>query len=278
MSQVAVIIPCHNDGLLVEEAVVSVREQENTEVELVIIDDASTDSTTITRLAALERSGVRVLRLERNLGPGPARSIGLRHTSAPFVYPLDADDVLVPGALTAMIGTLNRHPTAGFTWGDYAVFGSMRGRYKSPSRPLPWTLTYVNPYPVCSMFHRDVLVRAGGWQLAQGYEDWDLWMTLVEMGVVGIPTDRVVYRRRIHGGHRRLTVDRRRHKALYATLQERHSELFAQRNDLRHEEMPAAWKRLAYPVLFGSRSIVPLPVERLMLHAMLRLGGGLPTW
>lgn len=277
MSRVAVIIPCHNDGPLVEEAIASVHDQDDIDIELIIVDDASTDMDTVERLDALQRTGVQVHRLERNLGLGPARSTGLRHTSAPFVYPLDADDVLIKGALRAMFETLQRQPAAGFTWGDYTVFGNMTGRYKSPRRFLPWTLTYVNPYPVCSMFRREVLERAGGWQLARGYEDWDLWMTLVEQGVSGVPTSGAVYGRRLHGNGRLLAHARKRHQALYAELRQRHSMLFASRSDLRRQEQPAAWKRLAYPVLFGSRSIVPLRIEAPLQRAMLRLGGGLPS-
>lgn len=270
--RVAVIIPCFNDGALAEEAVASVHEDEP--VELVVVDDGSTDAETLERLAALEACGVEVVRRE-NGGLGAARNSGLAATLAPLVYPLDADDRLEPGALAAMADRLERRPDAAFAWGDYVLFGDQQGRYRSPDRWLPWTLTYVNPYPVCSMFRREALERAGGWS-DHGYEDWDLWLRLLGMGIAGVQVDRVVYRRRLHGQGRLLAAARRRHQELYADLRRRNANVFARRAELRRQERPAAWKRAVYPVLFGARKVIPLRVEALLQHTMMRLGTGLP--
>jgi glycosyltransferase involved in cell wall biosynthesis len=239
-----------------------------------VVDDGSTDPDTLTRLANLESSGVRVVHQE-NGGLGAARTAGLAATSASFVYPLDADDLLEPEALGAMADALERNEDAGFAWGDYILFGEGKGRYRSPDRWLPWTLTYVNPYPVCSMFRRETLERAGGWT-GYAYEDWDLWLRLVGQGVEGVRVDRVVYRRRLHGEQRLLVQARRRHRALYAELRRRNPDVFARRAEWRRRERPPVWKRLVFPVLFGSRSVVPIRVEAFLQRTMMRLGTGLP--
>jgi glycosyltransferase involved in cell wall biosynthesis len=271
-ARVAVIIPCYDDGALAEEAVGTVREDEP--VEVVVVDDGSTEPETLERLAALEDSGVPVVRRE-NGGLGAARTTGLAATSAPLVYPLDADDRLEPNALAAMADALDVDRGAGFVWGDYVLFGDYGGRYRSPERWLPWTLTYVNPYPVSSMFRREVLERAGGWT-GRAYEDWDLWLRLVGQGVKGVRIDRVVYRRRLHGEGRLLVQARRRHQRLYAELQRRNAAVFARRAELRRQERPAAWKRAVYPVLFGPRNVVPVRVEAFLQRMMMRMGTGLP--
>jgi glycosyltransferase involved in cell wall biosynthesis len=270
--RVAVIIPCYNDGSLATEAFASIRESEP--VEVAIVDDGSTDEETLGELAELEKRGVKVVRRE-NGGLGAARTTGLTNTSARFVYPLDADDLLAPGALEAMADTLDRHPGVGFVWGDYTIFGDYQGRYRSPDRWLPWTLTYVNPYPVCSMFRRSVLEQAGGWK-GRAYEDWDLWLRLLALGLRGMRVDRVVYRRRLSGRTRLLGDARRRHQELYAWLQEANAEVFARRREFRKRERPAMWKRLVYPVLFGPRKFVPFAVEAFLQRSMMRLGTGLP--
>ncbi len=174
-----------------------------------------------------------------------------------------------------MADALERAPDSGFAWGDYTLVGSSSGRYRSPDSWLPWTLTYVNPYPVCSMFRRTTLQRAGAWS-APAYEDWDLWLRLVGMDIVGLRVARIVYRRRLHGDARQLDADRSRHQDVYADLQRRNPGVFAARARLRREEGPAAWKLAAYPVIFGARKIVPLPVERFLQRVMMRLGTGLP--
>ena len=270
--RVAVIIPCYNDGALAEEALASIREHEP--VEVVVVDDGSTDADTRTRLDALKERGVSVVH-QANGGLGSARTTGLANTSASLVYPLDADDLLEPGALAAMAGALERDPGLGFVWGDYLLFGEYEGRYRSPDRLLPWTLTYVNPYPVCSMFRRSVLERAQGWK-GRAYEDWDLWLRLVGLGLRGTRVDRIVYRRRLSGDSRLLRDARRRHQELYARLREANAEVFARRQELRRIEAPAAWKRFVYPVLFGPRKWVPYTVEAFLQRSMMRLGTGLP--
>ena len=269
----AVVIPCFDDGGLPGEAIASIHEDEP--VEVVVVDDGSTDPETLRRLAALEKDGVRIVRQE-NAGPGAARTAGMAATSAPYVFVLDADDLLEPGALAAMADVLDARAETAFVWGDYVLFGSQRGSYRSPDRWLPWTLTYVNPYPVCSMFRREVLERAGGWQ-GRGYEDWDLWLRLEDLGAEGVSAGRVIYRRRLDdGGGRHLRTLRARHRELYAELQERHAGLFANRDQLRRRERPSIVKRLVYPVLFGTRRVVPVRVELALQRAMMLMGSGLP--
>lgn len=263
----AVIIPCHDDGPLAVDAVASVREEEP--VELVVVDDGSTDPGTLAALDELRARGVRVLRQD-NAGLGAARMAGVAATEAPYVYPLDSDDLLEPGALGDLadaLDTAGEH--AAFAWGDYEIFGDYDGRYRAPSRFLPWSLTYVNQYPVCSLIRRDALLRAGGWQW-RAYEDWDLWLRFAELGLGGVHVDRVVYRRRLHGSSRLLQGARRRHADLYAQLQARHPDAFGRRDELRRLENPPLWKRAVYPVLFGRRAVVPYRVEAWLQRTMMR--------
>jgi glycosyltransferase involved in cell wall biosynthesis len=271
----AVIIPCFNDGDLASEAVASIDEDEP--VEVVVVDDGSTEAATLEQLAVLKRGGVRVVR-RTNAGPAAARTAGLAATSAPYVFVLDADDLLEPGALAAMADVLDSRHEMGFVWGDYVLFGEQRGSYRSPDRWLPWTLTYVNPYPVCSMFRRKVLERAEGWhgRANVSYEDWDLWLRLVSLDVEGVSVGRVVYRRRLHGDGRHLTRARACHQELYADLKERNAAVFAMRSELRRRERPSTWKRAVYPIVFGSRRVVPVRVEAALQRAMMLMGAGLP--
>jgi glycosyltransferase involved in cell wall biosynthesis len=264
--RVAVVIPCYDDGPLVTGAVASVQEQEP--VEICVVDDGSTDPETLETLEALRTRGVTVIRQD-NAGPGAARMTGVRATTARFVFPLDADDLLEPGALAAMADALDAVPGAGFAWGDYLLFGDYDGRYRAPREFLPWSLTYVNQYPISSLYRRDALERAGGWADV-GYEDWDLWLRFAELGLTGVPVDRVVYRRRLHGT-RRLQEDRARHAGRYEAIKARHPDLFGPgRARLRATERPPAWKRAAYPVLFGRRAVVPFRVEAWLQRTMMK--------
>jgi glycosyltransferase involved in cell wall biosynthesis len=266
VSRIAVVIPVHDDGALVADAVASVREAEP--VEVVVVDDGSTDERTLAVLDRLRGEGVTVLRQE-NAGPGAARSAGARATTAPYVFPLDADDLLVEGALGRLAGLLDAHPEAHVAWGDYDVFGDYDGRYTAQPAWLPWSLTWVNQYPNSSLLRRSALEAAGHWPEGN-YEDWSLWLRFVELGFGGVALGDVVYRHRLHGAHRVQRSQRRRHRALYAMLKARHPQAFGRRAQLRAVERPPAWKVVVYPFLFGRRAVLPIAVEAWLQRTMMR--------
>src|SRR5271157_5917686 len=93
--RIAVIIPCYNDGALAAEAVTSVQAAD---VEVVVVDDGSTDTDTRRVLDDLAGPGVTVVHQD-NAGLSAARMAGVRATTAPYIYNLDADDLAAPGAL-----------------------------------------------------------------------------------------------------------------------------------------------------------------------------------
>jgi glycosyltransferase involved in cell wall biosynthesis len=94
---VSVVIPCHNAGAWLLETLESVREQREVDIELIVVDDGSTDESA----AIVERFGDPVSRVIRQpqSGASRARNIGTAAANAPFVVFLDADDVLMPGTL-----------------------------------------------------------------------------------------------------------------------------------------------------------------------------------
>lgn len=251
-ARVAVIIPCFRDGPLAEEAVASIKEEEP--VELVVVDDHSTDPPTDDALARLEAGGVTVVRHEHNLGPAKARLSGMRASTAPYVFPLDSDDHAVPGALALMADVLEANPDAGVCFGDYLEFGDSEVIRAVPTELDPYRLAYTNEYPVSSMYRRTLLEEIGGWPTMLGYEDWHVWMTFAERGVTaihlgpGVPT----YRRRLHGD-RLLTASKSVHPQLYAHLRKDHPGLF--RDIAAHRERSALGRarKVLYPIVYGSR-------------------------
>jgi glycosyltransferase involved in cell wall biosynthesis len=252
-ARVCVVIPCFDDGELLPEALASLQEREALEV--VVVDDASTDPATLAVLRDVEAAGTRVVRHPDNRHLSAARMTGLAATTAPYVYPLDADDQAIPGALGAMADRLDAVPRAAVVAGDYEEFGSQDLLRAVPDELDPFRIAYANEYPVTAMFRRTVLEQVGGWRTSlRGYEDWDLWMALAERGLhmEHLGHGRPIYRRRLHGT-RMLTGVKRRHVEAYRDLRSAHPRLFAELREHRRRS-PMPWRRkLLYPVVYGGR-------------------------
>jgi glycosyltransferase involved in cell wall biosynthesis len=255
VSRVAVLIPCHGEGPLIAEAVASVQESEP--VEIVVVDDASADSETHAVLDALD---VRVIRLERNVGVGNARTTAFEATTAPYVYPLDADDLAIPGVLARMADLLDADPGAAACVGDVEEFGDADLTRRSPVRLDPYRVALTNELPVTALFRRDKVERAGAWRPYYehpGYEDWNLWMGLAERGEHIIPLLAPGYRRRLHG-ERMNQIARTRHAERYEAMKRAHPRLFAELKAHRRDTDLPPVKKALYPLLYGARAEIPL--------------------
>ena len=107
---VSVLIPAYNVADVVTTAVGSALRQTLGDLEVIVVDDASDDGTVSAAEAVAERdSRVRVIRAERNGGPGVARSIGLAASRGMWVAVLDADDVFRPERLEHLVATAEKN-------------------------------------------------------------------------------------------------------------------------------------------------------------------------
>jgi len=201
-------------------------------VELVVVDDGSTEATTLSILAQLERHGIHVIR-QPKMGPSAAVMAGLEATSAFYVMRLDADDLLERGALDALVAALDSAPLAAASWGDVQTFGMTTFRVPTAPALDPWLVTYVNCVPGAGcLFRRSALVEAGGWQVRDGFEDWDVWMSLAELGYAGVYLPLVTFHyRRDQLGRQAESVART--SRYYEELRNRHPKLFGMRHENR---------------------------------------------
>lgn len=93
---VSVVIPCYNHRQFVAEAIQSILEQTLQDVEIIVVNDGSTDGETVHILNALERPKTRIIHLPLNVGLPAARNAGIREAQGKYVCCLDADDKLHP--------------------------------------------------------------------------------------------------------------------------------------------------------------------------------------
>ena len=245
MTRVAVVIPCYNDAL-VTEAVESVRAQDEPH-ELVVVDDGSSDPNALAVLTALAEQGVRVVRRE-NGGLPAARMTGVEATDAPYVFPLDADDLLEPGILRLLADALDANPVAAVAWGITTIFGDFELALQPAAVFDPWKLTFANEITGTSLVRRSALVAVGGWQVHRAYEDWDLWLSFAERGYDGVYVDAPMLRYRRHG-QRMLGDAIAIHEQLAAEVHSRHPALYANRARLRRSSPAPLHVKVALTVV-----------------------------
>ena len=113
---ISVIIPCYNHGGYLGKAIDSVLGQSYPNVEVIVVDDGSSDDTR--EVAAAYGEKVRYIYKE-NGGLSAARNTGLEHAKGAYIVFLDADDWLYPKALQTNLHYLNLHPTAAFVSGSH---------------------------------------------------------------------------------------------------------------------------------------------------------------
>ena len=262
MTRVAVVIPCFNDGPTLRSTVESALAQQE-RPELVVVDDGSNDPDTLRVLEDLERDRVAVVRRE-NGGLAAARMTGVEATTAPYVYPLDADDLLEPDALGPLADALDRDVRAAVAWGELRVFGEFEASLRTARVFDPWRLTFISEIPGTSLVRRAALEATGGWTFRGGYEDWDLWLTLAEAGWTGVHVDVPMLAYRRHG--RRMLGDCvPQHVELVAAIRGRHETMFAARGEARRQSPSPRRVKWGFALVTALPFLTPFTRHRLYL-------------
>ena len=125
---VSVVIPCYNHAYFLEQAIESVLTQSDSDFEVIVIDDGSTDNT-----AEVVRHYFPVrYAYQENSGLSAARNAGLRHSCGEFLVFLDADDGLLPHALETGVSYICDHPECAFVSGHCRLINATGAILSSP--------------------------------------------------------------------------------------------------------------------------------------------------
>lgn len=179
---VTVVIPCFNHGKFIEAALASVKQQPYQNVEVIVIDDGSTDTYTIEVLQKISGE-VKVLH-QPNSGPSVARNHAIRQSRGEYILALDSDNKIRPAYITQAVFILNQQPEVGVVYGDFQYYGSQNNVKQQLEFDIRKQLLY-NLFDMCAVFRRKVFDDVGGFDefmSKPGLEDWDFWISVFEMG------------------------------------------------------------------------------------------------
>jgi GT2 family glycosyltransferase len=204
MAAVSLIITTFDRPHLIPRAVESAR-QAGTDVEVILVDDASTDSTAS---VCAKLQGITYIRLDRNQGVAGARNIGLLESTADFIAFLDDDDLRLPGSLDHQLSLFESLPEAGFVAGGVllgdqeCVPTGKTALVRAERGDLFWKILQLNVHLIPS----SVVVRKSCFQEVglfnrrlAGIDDWDMWVRIAEQHPVLIdPAPVCIYRQATH--------------------------------------------------------------------------------
>jgi GT2 family glycosyltransferase len=184
MAKVSLIIPTFNRPHLLPRCVDSAL-QAGSDVEVIVVDDASSDQTSSVCQTLRD---IKYVRLNSNRGVAGARNEGLRASTSEYVSFLDDDDLRLPNSIDAQVNLLEDQPDAGMIYGR-ALYGDEQCRPTGGSYPdecpqgdIFWQIMQWNFVPCLTVvFRRTCLERVGLLdESAAGVDDWDLWVRIAE--------------------------------------------------------------------------------------------------
>ena len=199
----AVVITCYNHGRWLPDAIRSVMAQDHQPIELIVVDDGSTDDTA---QVCRRFPGLRYVHQE-NAGLSAARNRGLREASSPLIAFLDADDLLLPHAIAAGVRRLSENPGWAFVFGGHLGVDAER-RPIWETTPDPADASYeqllrrnVVVMHAAVLYRRRLLEEAGAFDASlRSSEDYDVYLRLARSHPFGCYGEPVAEYRR-HGSN-----------------------------------------------------------------------------
>lgn len=218
---VSVIIPSYNCESYIAETINSVLTQDYSPIELLIIDDGSTDNT----CKIIEQYGNRLTLIQQsNAGVCSARNKGIKEANGDYICLMDHDDYWFPDKISLQVKAFQKHPEAGIVYsnfkrwypdkdGKHPPTGNFRDNYNENDINEPfsgwiyhqlledcWVLTS------CAMIRADVFETCGNFDESLPYsEDWDLWLRVsLQYPFIKLRNTTTLYREHLEQGNKKL--------------------------------------------------------------------------
>lgn len=183
---VSVVMPVFNGEKYLVDAINSILSQTLTDLELVVIDDGSTDES-VAIVTSIHDSRIRVVRNERNMGLPFTRNKGINAATGLYIAFLDCDDIAEPTRLEKQVAFLDENPEFGLV-GSWAKIidsdGKLTGqvlRIDYKPEEIPVILLFQNCFVQSAVTMRRSAIPENGYDISIAYaEDYELWTRMAE--------------------------------------------------------------------------------------------------
>lgn len=200
---VSIIIPTFNRAQIIGETIESALEQSHRDIEILVVDDGSTDDTDAVIRRFIARDPRVSYHRQENRGVGTARQLGFERSRGAYIQFLDSDDLLSPRKIELQVEALKRDPGAGVAYGPTYFFHD-GWQAATPSRRTGESVEKIFPAMVAEriwqtmspIYRREVCVAAGEWTALTSEEDWEFDTRVAALGIraVHVPSSDSYYR------------------------------------------------------------------------------------
>ena len=226
--KVSVIIPCYNQGKYVSDAINSVLAQTYDNIEIVIVNDGSTDnSSEVVKTFADKYKNILFFDNQENKGVIYTRNMAIEAASGEYILPLDADDTIESTYIEKAVKILNEYPKIGIVYCKARMFSS-KNTYWNLKDFDKSNILYDNCIFCSALFRKSDFIKAGKYKdyMQYGCEDYDLWLSFIEQGFEVHRIDEILFNYRQYEEDSRSTICSKNQDNVWKALIKKHIDLY----------------------------------------------------
>jgi glycosyltransferase involved in cell wall biosynthesis len=224
---ISIVIPVFNSGEFLPETLNSVTNQTYSPIEVILVDNGSSETETIRLLNRL-KDKYKVLDSGKT-GVSNARNLGINESKGEFILPLDSDDLLATNFVALCLEAFNKDDSLSLVRTNIELFGKKKG--KMIFAPYNFsTLLARNLMVVSSMFKRSDWNETAGFDpiFKKGFEDWEFWINLLQNGKKVHTIDKCLFKYRIRKGSRNHSLKNEDFQEVRKLIWEKHKKLYSE--------------------------------------------------
>ena len=224
---VSIIVPCHNQAIFLDDALLSVKNQTYLNWECIVVNDGSSDNTEEC-VKKWVTGDARFKYLEqKNKGVSNARNNAIKSSEGKFILPLDADDVISNDYVELAIIEFQKNKALKVVYSNVEKFGLVNRYWNLDSFSLH-TLAKNNVIVVSALFKKSDWLKINGYDenMKEGLEDWDFWISMLKNGGEVLKLDKICFFYRISKNSRNNSINAQKLNRIETYLSKKHCDFF----------------------------------------------------
>ena len=191
---VSVIIPCFNQESFIEESIESVVSQTYRNIEIICVDDCSTDNSLDLISKYVDLPNFKLIKNKKNLGVCITRNLAVEAARGTYILPLDGDDTIEPSYIEKAVNVISSDQRVGIVYCKARFIGGVNKEWDLPEYN-PDDFMFINCIFCSALFRKSDFVKVGGYKsyMKYGFEDYELWVSMIESGIKPYRIDEILF-------------------------------------------------------------------------------------